>query len=202
MIGLDVNDVAIVKQSEVLEAALSTNPKTQQALNKLIREVIRASRADVVGAARGAMKQDPRGAARAVRTSVYKKILGANINIYNSRKAHGSTSYEPPRTLRPGQRGGNRIKIDKNSRSYKIAHYEARDRGFILRWLNEGTQPRQAFGGRMSKRGFEASRGGNRGAIAPRNWFRGAAESALVKAADALANMIDEELENMLNANK
>ena len=43
---------------------------------------------------------------------------------------------------------------------------------------------------------------GNRGSITARHFFRGAAEPALVKAADALANMIDEELENILNKKK
>ena len=35
MIGLEVNDAVIVEQRKVLEQALSTNPKTQKALQKL-----------------------------------------------------------------------------------------------------------------------------------------------------------------------
>ena len=95
MIGLEVNDAVIVEQRKVLEQALSTNPKTQKALQNLIRRVVMEARAKVVGAAENAMKDDPRHAARAVRTAVYKKILGANINIYNSRKAHGTSNYTP-----------------------------------------------------------------------------------------------------------
>ena len=87
MVSLEVNDAVVLEQKQVLEQALSTNPKTQKALQKLIRKVIVEARAKVVAAARGAMENDPRHAARAVRTAVYKKILGANINIYNSRKA-------------------------------------------------------------------------------------------------------------------
>ena len=85
MIGLEVNDAVIVEQRKVLEQALSTNPKTQKALQKLIRRVVMEARSKVVSAAENAIKNDPRHAARAVRTAVYKKILGANINIYNSR---------------------------------------------------------------------------------------------------------------------
>ena len=32
MVGLEVNDAIILEQQKVLEAALSTNPKTQKAL--------------------------------------------------------------------------------------------------------------------------------------------------------------------------
>ena len=211
MVGIEVNDAIILEQQKVLEAALSTNPKTQKALQKLIRKVIMEARAKVSSAASDKMKNDPRGAAQAVRTSVYKKILGANINIYNSRKAHGSTSYEPPRKLRQGQRGGNRT--ERSARTAKIMGYEAKDRGFILRFINSGTADRAITG--FTSKGKRAnlrtgsisvlktkSIGANRGAIAPRNFFRGATERALVQATDVLANLIDTELENILNKKK
>ena len=207
MVSLEVNDAVVLEQQQVLEKALSTNPKTQKALQKLIRQVIKEARAKVVSAARSKMKNDPRGAARAVRTAVYKKILGANINIYNSRKAHGSTSYEPPRKLRPGQRGGNRMA--RGSETERYMSYEALDRGFILRWVNSGTGGRYAGNGRngrtqADKDAFVLRTGGKgwRGKIAPRNFFRGAGERALVQATDALANLIDTELEAMLNKKK
>lgn len=211
MVSLEVNDAVILEQQKVLEAALSSNPKTQKALQKLIRKAIMEARAKVVAAAKDSMNSDPRGSASAVRTSVYKKILGANINIYNSRKAHGSTSYEPPRKLRQGQRGGNRT--ERSARTAKIMGYEAKDRGFILRFINSGTGDRAITG--FTSKGKRAnlrtgsisvlktkSIGANRGAIAPRNFFRGAAERALVQATDVLANLIDTELEAILNKKK
>jgi hypothetical protein len=73
--------------------------------------------------------------------------------------------------------------------------YDALDRGFILRFLNSGTTDRQA-----GSRGGSLS--GNRGRIAPRNFFRGAGEQALVRATDNLANLIDTELEAILNKQK
>ena len=86
MFQFEADKDVIVKQSQVLEQALSTNPKTQQALQKRIRAAVMEARAEVVSSM--TFKHgDPRGAARAVRSSVYKKILGANLNIYNSRKA-------------------------------------------------------------------------------------------------------------------
>jgi len=187
MFGLEINDSVIVAQQKVLEQALSTNPATQKALQRLIREVIMEARAQTVQGIGSALQSDPRETRRAVRTAVYKKILGANINIYDSRRAHGTGNYEPPRTLRPGQRGGNRM--PRSRRTDQVMHYAPLDRGFILRFVNSGTQQRTSYGG-------------NRGAIAPRNFFRSSAESALVRAADTLANLIDTELENILNKTK
>lgn len=184
MFQFEADKDVIVKQSQVLEQALSTNPKTQQALQKRIRAAVMEARAEVVRSI--TFKHgDPRGAARAVRSSVYKKILGANLNIYNSRKAHGTTSYEPPRTLQPGQRGGNRV--PRGPRTAQIMSYSGLDRGFILRFLNAGTDDREAGtrGGRLS---------GARGRIAPSNFFRPAGERALAQAAQNLATMIEEQL--------
>lgn len=206
MIGLEVNDAVLVEQKQVLEQALSTNPKTQKALQKLIRKVIMEARAKVASTAEDKMKNDPRGAARAVRTAVYKKILGANINIYNSRKAHGSTSYQPPRigTKDPYGRGGNRRV--RNGRTARIMSYDALDRGFILRWINNGTSERNISFTQNDRRKEDKWNNhpntGNRGSIAARNFFKGAGERALVTAADNLANLIDAELETMLNKKK
>lgn len=191
MITLDVNDSVILEQQKVLEAALSTNPKTQKALQKLIRQALMDVRPELVSAARGAMGSDPRGAAQGIRLSVYKKILGGNVNILNMRRKAGSpTSYEPPRKLRPHQRGGNRVQ--RGERTNKVMHYGPHDRQWILRFINSGTSDRMAGsrGGRLS---------GNRGNIAPRNFFRGAGERALTKATNNLATLIDNELEAMLN---
>ena len=191
MFGIDINDTIIMEQQKVLEAALSTNPKTQKALQKLIRQALMEVRPELVSAARGAMENDPRGAAHGIRTAVYKKILGGNINILDMRKKAGTpTSYEPPRKLQPGQRGGNRV--PRGARTDSVMHYGPHDRQWILRFINSGTKDRTAGtrGGRLS---------GNRGAIAPRNFFRGAGERALAQAAENLAVLIDTELEAMLN---
>ena len=191
MIGLEVNDAIILEQQKVLEAALSTNPKTQKVLQKLIRKALMEVWPELVSAARGAMASDPRGAAHGIRTAVYKKILGGNVNILNMRKKAGTpTSYEPPRKLQPRQRGGNRV--PRGKRTDTVMHYGPHDRQWILRFINSGTSDRMAGtrGGRLS---------GNRGSIAARNFFGSAGTSALTKAADNLATLIDTELEAMLN---
>lgn len=201
MFQFEVNDAVILEQQKVLEAALSTNPKTQKALQKLIRKVIMEARAKVSSAASNKMKNDPRGAAQAVRTSVYKKILGANINIFSSRKAHGRNNYEPPRKGVSG-RGGNRR--TRSPRTSQIMGYAPLDRGFILRWINDGTPGARNIeftsnDRRKVDKWNKHPNTGNRGNIAARNFFRGAGERALAQAADNLATLIDSELESMLN---
>lgn len=191
MFGLEVNDSVVVEQRKVLEQALSTNPKTQKALQKLIRQALMEVRPELVSAARSAMGSDPRGAAHGIRTAVYKKILGGNVNILDMKRKTGSPiNYEPPRKLKPHQRGGNRV--PRGQRTNTVMHYGPHDRQWILRFINSGTSDRTAGtrSGRLS---------GNRGAIAPRNFFRGAGERALAQAADNLATLIDTELEAILN---
>lgn len=189
MIGLEVNDVAVVEQKQVLEQALSTNPKTQKALQKLIRQVILETRARIVASIQF-QNRDPHQSRRAVRSSVYKQILGANINIYNGRRAHGRQNVPQSRTLREGQRGGNRVKPMQHT--IDIQNYAPQDRGFILRFVNSGTTTRTAGtrGGHL---------GGNRGSISARNFFQPVGERALVQATDHLANLIDTELDKILN---
>lgn len=210
MIGLEVNDAVILEQQKVLEAALSTNPKTQKALQKLIRKALMEARASLSDYIKTKLdNDDPRGAARAVRTSVYRKILGGNINILNSKKAHGTNNYEPPRTLRPGQRGGNRR--PRSQRTNTVMHYAGEDRQFILRFVDSGTKQRAierqmefklASGGSKFKWVQDASKYGNRGSIAARNFFKTSAEPRLRRATEYLADLINEELETMMNKTK
>ena len=196
MLSLEVNDAVFLEQKQVLEQALSKNPKTQKALQKLIRKALMEIRPDVIASVRRALEHDPRGASQGIRTTVYRKILGGNINILNMRRKAGKpTQYEPPRKLdaNPQQRGGNRVL--RGQRTDKVMHYGPHDRQWILRIVNSGTVDRMAGtrGGRL---------GGYRGAIAPRNFFGTAGKPALEKAISNLSAMIDTELEAMLNKKK
>ena len=183
MFEFEANEAVIVESKKVLEAALSTNPKTQAVLRKMIRQYVLQAREQVVNSIHF-KNGDPRGAARAVRTAVYKKVLGANINIFNSRKAHGSNSYEPPRKLREGQRGGNRRMHSQDTQ--RMMSYAPLDRGMILRWVSSGT-------------GNRSTRYGSRGAIAARNFFRPLGDRAMGVMRDNLATAIEAELTKLFN---
>ena len=198
--ALVIDDTLISNQEQNLRAAMSTDPKMRKVIQHHIREALFEARRDVMAAFPA--EHDPREARRAIRTSVYDKVLGGNINILTGKKAHGTNSYEPQRTLTPGQRGGNRRK--RSERTKQIMSYAPLDRGFILRFVNSGTKTR-VIGFRNTLKGnrtryenrvYRINRGdkartGNRGAIAPRNWFRQSAESALGTAAANIAEMIE-----------
>ena len=182
MIGLEFDNTATVRQKAALEAMLVSNPDTAAAMRKLISQEVSKARAAVAQAANGALKNDPREAWKAVRRSVYKSILGGQVNILNQKgAASGSNGYRPARKLdsNPHQRGGNRRK--RSAETDRIDGYVGKDRGFILRFVNSGTAERQ-------------TRYGRRGSITARNWFPNIGQRELEAAAERLAVMIDREL--------
>jgi hypothetical protein len=209
MFEFEINESVILEQQKAIEAALSTGPKAEKVLRKIIRKYILEARQQVVNSI--TFKHgDPRGAAQAVRTTVYKKVFGANINILTGRKRHGESTYRPPRTLRPGQRGGNRR--PKNPNKLDRDKYDALDRGFIMRWLNNGVSGRaiEFKEDEAREHVHRGSRGGNiekygktintgfRGSIAPRNFFRTLGDRALGRMRDNLATAIEEEMAKLL----
>lgn len=160
-----------------LQNLRSDKKKMQKDLKKILRAVLAGARKMVSRDARTALPNDPRRAYTAVRHSVYKRLLGGQVNILARRRANSRMStYHPQRTLRPGQRGGNRR--PRSERTDKIDSYYGTDRGFILRFQNAGTE------GRHTKYGY-------RGSIRASNWFPGASQKALEKAAGEFAQLVE-----------
>lgn len=172
-----------VKQREELERLLMSNPQMEKKVQGLIRKVLMAARREIGQQAKSSMKSDPRQAYKAVKTAVYKRILGGSVSILDKRRAGAPGSYEPPRKLRPGQRGGNRV--PRGQRTQQLMSYQGAQRAFVLRFWNQGTSERTAGtrGGRLS---------GNRGNIAPRNFFSSSSHRAMQEAADQLTKLIDD----------
>lgn len=180
-------------------AQLKTDsPGFEKRLRGVIRKILGEARSNLrKDAADGLnMESDPRHAYKAVRFAVYKKIFGGQVNILQSRKAGAETGYKPPRkgTSDPKGRGGNRR--TRNSRN--LDKYEGVDRGFILRWLNGGmtkTNPRVIQFTENSRRKVDKwnkhPNTGNRGAIAARNWFRGASLQEMQKVAGQMDELIN-----------
>ena len=168
-----------------LDQLLLTNPKMEKRVIAIIRRVIRQARHQVAQAAEGAIQNDPRKTAHAIRSSVYKAIFGGNVNILSSKKAGARGTYEPPRKLRPGQRGGNRI--PRGRRTEQMLGYQGYDRNFVLRWINDGTNVR-------------TSRYGNRGSIAARPWFNTAATNAMNQAGDTFSQLLDKLIEKEMQS--
>ena len=200
--ALVIDDTLISNVADNLRAAMTTDPKMRKVIQEHIREELWKARKEMINSVSFA-NGDPRQSLRAIRNSVYDKILGGQINIKRSRKDHGSGStYTPPRKLIPGQRGGNRR--PRSQRTEQINSGSPLDRSWVLNILNKGTKTR-VIGFRNTGKGNrtryenrvyrihrgDTTRTGNRGAIAPRNWFRPAAENALQMAMQRISEMIE-----------
>lgn len=168
-----------------LEQLKSDSPGFEKRLRDAIRKILGKARSHLQNEAVSGlrMQSDPRHAYKAVRYAVYKRIFGGQVNILQPRSAGKGHLYEPPRTLKPHQRGGNRVL--RSRRTTDVMSYEGKDRAFVLRFLNQGiSTPREAGtrGGRLS---------GNRGSISPRNWFRGSSLREMQSISDEIQNLID-----------
>lgn len=175
----------------------TTNPGFEKRLRGVIRKVLGEARAKLSKDATSGlqMKSDPRKAYKAVRYAVYKRLFGGQVNILQSRKAGAMNLYESPKKGLP-KRGGNRVLRSK--RTTDIMSYQGKDRGFILRFLNQGTGDRaiHSMGNRTLRTGGVSilatkSLGGNRGSITARNWFGSASQRELENVASHLQDIID-----------
>ena len=189
MINLEFDNAVVMRQKAALESMLVSNPDTAANIRKLITQEIAKARAAISQSAKGEMASDPRQAYKAVRRSVYKSILGGQVNIFNPRGGASSSgsSFAKARKLdnHPHQRGGNRRK--RSARTDQVDGYVGKDRGFILRFVNSGiSKPRQ-------------TRYGNRGVIPARNWLATSGQRELEAAAERLSAIIDKELVKMMS---
>ena len=170
----------IEQYQEALRKMQTDNPRTKRTLQAIIRRAIGEARKNVIKDARDVLENDPRHAYKAVRNSVYKQILGGQINILSSRHRGAATKWVKPKMDRPANaRGGNRRR--RSSETMRIDSYEGIDRGFILRFQNQGTVERE-------------TRYGSRGSLRARHWF--GISSAFQM--DAAASRVAEEIENLL----
>lgn len=200
----DINGNFVVEglqeQMKQLDALLASNPEMEKKMRRVISKVMIKAQKWTQKEIASDMPNDPRHAAKAVRKAVYRRILGGNINILRKKRAtEGASNYTPTRTLKSGQRGGNRRL--RSERTHRMDSYNASDRGFILFWLNSGTDNRQERGFRNDPHRSQVKRGsqggdvnkygktvntGARGNIALRNVFA----SNII----ALGEFIDQEL--------
>lgn len=184
-------------QKQMLRALSATDSEFSKRLHEhIFQELKRARDAIAKGIKFG--NGDPRGTANAVRRYTAQKYLGGVISLSGKMPAgQGSgSSWEPPRKLRPKQRGGNRR--TRGKRTQAIMSYGGHERQFILHFVDAGTQPRSSGYGR-SKKGVAAGNGrGNRGSIAPRNFTQTLGRPAVQRAMDRLAAIIDTEFQKII----
>jgi hypothetical protein len=186
-----------------LEELQTKDPGMRKAIQDVIRTVLKEVRRAVSNSAKSGlgMDSDPRKAYKAVRSAVYKRILGGQVNILARRKAGKPGNYQKPKKGLP-KRGGNRW--GRSDRTKQLEGYEGMDRGFVLRFLNAGTVDRgiwsysdrdgnrHALGSARSMNIKTRAYSGNRGNIKARNWFGDRSQKELENASEKLQRLIDE----------
>lgn len=183
-----------------IESLKTDTPGFGKRLRGAIRQILAEVRKNLQSGARAGleMESDPRSAYKAVRFAIYKKIFGGQVNILDAKGKVTGSYYEPPR--HPSRRGGNRMK--QSPRTTQLMSYQGGNRGFILRFLNAGTEPRYN-GGRngtteAQRNAFILANGGNRyrGSIKARNWFGPRSQREMQNAAGRLQEIIDRVLKD------
>lgn len=169
--------VGLQQYSDGLQKLTTENPAMKRHLQEAIRKIINEARKRIIQDAKGVLENDPRNAYKAVRSSVYKQILGGQVNILSSRKRGTPTKYQRPKKEREqNARGGNRR--PRSMRTMQLDSYEGKDRGFILRFQNAGTVERE-------------TRFGNRGSLRARHWFGTSSAFHVQQAVDETVEMIE-----------
>ena len=205
-ISIDINDQFLENQMHALKACMTVDSEMGKRLRELIFQELKRVRNDIAGGLKFA-NGDPRGTRGAVKRYVASKYLGGVVSILDGKASGSKNSYEAPRKLRPGQRGGNRM--IRSQRTDEILHYGPGDRNFILRYINSGTHPRYSNGrnGKWDKRGnnktfFKLQEQGDyyRGSIAPRNFMSRLGNPSMQKAVENLSKMVDEEFDKLFKS--
>lgn len=181
-----------------LEQMKTNGTGFEKRLREAIRKVLGEVRAKMQGSAQSGlgMQADPRRAYKAVRYAVYKRILGGQVNILDPRRVQ-KAPYNPPRrgTSDPKGRGGNRM--TRSPRTQDLMEYYGASRAFVLRFLNNGTEPRYNGGRngrtREERDTFILNHEGRsfRGSIGARNWFGPRSHQELEKAAHNIQQIVD-----------
>lgn len=178
-----------------------SNAATMNEFDLWFEPVVRKELGKVLGIVRNkaverARKAGAGSASSAVLRRMYKDTLAGNINIAtnNKRFNYRKRNYEPGK-IKPRY---------VSERTKKLNEYYGPDRGFVLRFLEGGTDVRTATSYGPTGRGSRASYGG-RGSIGARSFF-GPAESDMRQAAEqlgtTLVNYVEKWVEKVLDNKK
>lgn len=167
-----------------LDKLKTSDPELAKMLQDAIRQALKGVRNELSKNAKSGlqMNSDPRQAVKAIRHTVYRRIFGGNVNILN----------------------GKRKKVASDDLGKK--QYFGAQRGYVLRFLNQGTKER-VVGFRNNKANAtkyenymkSGDRAGRRGRIEARKWFGGASEAELKKMSEMLDEYINRVILKLMN---
>ena len=201
--NITIEITGLEERIKQLGEASTKNPQMEKRIREVIRKVLLEVRKSMQRSAKVGlnMNADPRNAYKAVRMAVYRRIFGGQVNILQSYGSKPGVYYEPPR--HPSNRGGNRMK--QSERTHDIMSYQGADRGFVLRFLNAGTEVRYAGHGRNGRTESQRNRfimntggRGHRSRIKERNWFGPRSQDELENAARNIDALIDDIISGVL----
>lgn len=167
-----------------LDRLLVSDKRMESKVRSIVRKVLSAAVDTVRGRIRTMSGKD---AYLALRKSVYKRVLGGNLNIISPHRAGGQRVPLPPESPRKRSHavGGNRMA--RSRRTEDLLTYAGVDRGFILRFLNGGTPGRTSNGTR------------NVGQITPRNWFGSMTQQEIERQMQLFDKLMDELIQEEFN---
>lgn len=200
----------LAELSKKLDALLLKDPRTEKKIQHIIGRALRKAEKKMESYVdTSVLKNDPRHAAKAIRYTVYRRILGGNLNILHGKQRGAATGYTPERPPSSG-RGGNRK--TRSERTIRMEGYEGADRSFILRFQNAGARvgggnrslgrtnfkvdehrakvKRGSQGGDVNKYGKTVNTG-SRGRIAARNWFGNISDHYMQEVAATIEAEVD-----------
>ena len=197
----------LAELSKKLDALLMKDPNMEKKIQHIIGRALRKAEKSLEKYVdTSVLKNDPRHAAKAIRYTVYRRILGGNLNILHGKQRGAATGYTPER--HPSRRGGNRK--TRSDRTIRMEGYEGADRSFTLRFQNSGARvgggnrslgdfrtdehrakvKRGSQGGNVNKYGKTVNTG-SRGRIAARNWFGSISDSYMEEVAAIIEAEVD-----------
>ena len=146
-------------------------------IRKVFRKVMTPVRKAVQNAARQNLGTDPRDAWKGVRVITLKKGAGAVVGLLNPFKRGAPTAYTKPR----GGRSGITRNRAVSERTKTVEGYQGKDRAWILRIVNQGTDARFAgTRGTLKRKAY-------RGVMTAKKFFASASGPAMKQAEAALA---------------
>ena len=166
------------KVAEHIKALAWQGVVKRKDVRKMVRTEVAQARKQVMAAAKAALSNDPRRAYQGVKMVVYKDGNGAMLNIYDSKKKVKKMAvYRPKR----GGKSGIVRRRKVSDKTKQKRGYIGKDRAFILRYVNSGTDFRQA----------KTYQNANRGRIKQKEFFGPAADAAMNAAGARLGAKVE-----------
>lgn len=136
------------RQAEKCLTYLETkNVMKKGTITRQVRQSIGKVRKAVSQSFMASVNSDPRMTRRAVQQTIYKRVIGGNVNILNPTKREHKTITV--RYAKGGKSGRPRHR-SVSQRTQQINSYYGKDRAFLIRMINTGKNMR----GHSGRKGF------------------------------------------------